>query len=368
MTARYNNTQPCQQENTSVSVIIPTYGRPARLQRLLAQLLDQNPDTPSYEIIIVDDGSPEPVSPMVEACASQTSVPVRCLRQRNGGPALARNLGAEAARSEFLLFVDDDMLVRPDFIKGHIETQQEFGPGAVMCAFAWQLDLKPEPFRRWYERLIVTWNGCLPANLKPLCEGKVYEICDGMVTAAVLSIPRLDFESLGGFDLGYYTASCEDQDFGRRFIQKGGRAFLTYKTTTIHAESRSTLEQLCERTRRGAADTVRLVRRFAHLYPAEPPVAVVNGPLRLGVDPWRLVAKKLIKQLVTSRFVSPAMYGLVHLLERVFPETRLLSRVYDLLVGARFQQGWREGLKMHGAAMPLMGPEALKNWARLVEP
>src|SRR5262245_45827841 len=84
-------------EELLVSVVIPTYGRPECLPQLLAQLLTQDAPGINYEIIVVDDGSPEPISSFVEVASRQAEVPVRCLRKENGGPASARNFGAKAA-------------------------------------------------------------------------------------------------------------------------------------------------------------------------------------------------------------------------------------------------------------------------------
>jgi len=82
------------------SVVIPTYGRPKFLEEALQSVYRQTVD--SYEIIVVDDASPEPVS-------LPPGVPVRLIRaQQNGGAASARNLGAAAASGDALTFLDDD--------------------------------------------------------------------------------------------------------------------------------------------------------------------------------------------------------------------------------------------------------------------
>ncbi|MBS1811268.1 MAG: glycosyltransferase family 2 protein [Acidobacteria bacterium] len=356
------------EKKLNLSVVIPTYGRPDRVINLVKQLLDQNIDPSSYEVIVVDDGSPLPVAPAIEAQCFQTAVFVRCLRQENSGPAVARNLGANSSSGEFILFVDDDMVVPRDFLRGHLETQHEFGPGAVVSHFDWKLDLVPTAFNNWFKKQVASWGGGgLPINLKPLLDEKVYEVIDGVVTAASLSVHRDTFVQLNGFDLGYSAASCEDQDFGRRLYMAGVRVFLTRKTSAIHEESRSSLEQLCQRYRRGCADTVRLVRRFAHLYQDVPPIAIINGYVRFKEDSWSRIAKKLIKRFIIFPWILPIVFKLVHWLETLIPDSKLLPKVYDLIIGAHLQQGWRDGLKKYGAVVPLMGNEFLGEWASLLE-
>jgi GT2 family glycosyltransferase len=346
-----------------VSVVIPTFGRLQRLQGLLRQLVTQDAGDYQYEIIVVDDGSPEPVANAVEAVQAETDIPIRCFRQANGGPALARNYGAKEAGGDYLLFCDDDMLVPANFIMGHIETQLEHGPAGVMCSFDWLLDMKPESLRAWYERRIAEWNGCLPRDVRTVTDREVYEVPDGLITTATLSIHRSDFERLGGFDSNYRTGGCEDQDFGRRLVLNGVRTLITHKTKTTHAESRSSFRQLCLKTKLGAADTVRLVRRFAHLYSETPAIAHVNGPAHFGTDPLVLIAKKAVKRLLVCWWVAPVAYRLVSVLERVAPKSRMLCKTYDLLSGASLQQGWREGLVTHQTVESVLGKSAMPSWS-----
>ena len=85
------------------SVIVPTYGRPEYLGEAVASVLAQSVE--DLEVIVVDDGSPEP------AVASWEDARVRIVRREtNGGPAAARNTGLEAARGTYLTFCDDDDL------------------------------------------------------------------------------------------------------------------------------------------------------------------------------------------------------------------------------------------------------------------
>ena len=83
------------------SVIVPTYGRPEYLDRAIESILSQS--LQDFEIVVVDDCSPAPVSP------SSTDPRIRLIRaKQNGGPAAARNLGVEHARGRYLAFLDDD--------------------------------------------------------------------------------------------------------------------------------------------------------------------------------------------------------------------------------------------------------------------
>ncbi len=89
-----------------VSVVIPCYEQAHFLPRALDSLHNQGI---SLEAIVVDDGSPYPVS--VET--SRYSFPIRLLRQPNSGPAAARNAGLKASCGKFVKFLDaDDALLK----------------------------------------------------------------------------------------------------------------------------------------------------------------------------------------------------------------------------------------------------------------
>jgi glycosyltransferase involved in cell wall biosynthesis len=82
------------------SVIIPTYGRPAYLLDALESVFRQT--VSDFEVIVVDDRSPVPVSIPDDSRVSLIRASV------NGGPSAARNLGVAAASGRVITFLDDD--------------------------------------------------------------------------------------------------------------------------------------------------------------------------------------------------------------------------------------------------------------------
>jgi glycosyltransferase involved in cell wall biosynthesis len=87
-----------------VSVIIPAYNCADTLFEAIDSVLEQTYG--NIEIVVVDDGSTDGTGKIAEGYLE--SGKVRCYRQENGGPGAARNRGIEAARGEFLAFVDAD--------------------------------------------------------------------------------------------------------------------------------------------------------------------------------------------------------------------------------------------------------------------
>src|SRR5262245_9070743 len=334
-----------QHNSVLVSIIVPTYARPQRLKLLLEQLLVQDIDPGSYEVIVVDDGSPQSVDGIVRSLSRRSSVRVRCLRTENGGPASAPNRGAGLSTSQLLLFVDDDMSVRSDFIRAHLETHSSYGPAAVNCDFDRQVTSGRAGFRLWCRRRMDEWSKAKVASSVVVADG-VFQIPSPALTSANLSINRTDFERAGGFDTSYPFA-CEDQDLGARLELYGIRTLMTRRSRVAHIETAGSFRSLCLRQQKGARDTVRFVRRFKvqELY-GEPAIARIGGPIRPG-DSVSLRTKKAIRQLIAAPLLSTAVFGAISVLESVIPRSRLLARSYDLVVGAYLQKGWREGLKLH---------------------
>lgn len=101
----------------SASVVVPVYNASADLPKLLDALAGQTL-APS-EVILVDDGSTDGSVETARAWADgHPDFPLRILEQSNQGPAKARNLGADAAIGEILLFTDSDCLPDRGWVEG----------------------------------------------------------------------------------------------------------------------------------------------------------------------------------------------------------------------------------------------------------
>lgn len=89
-----------------VSVIIPTYNRASFLQRAIESVDKQS--LACAEIIIVDDGSTDNTTELLDAIKKQANTPIIILRTENRGVAAARNLGVENAHYNIVSFLDSD--------------------------------------------------------------------------------------------------------------------------------------------------------------------------------------------------------------------------------------------------------------------
>jgi glycosyltransferase involved in cell wall biosynthesis len=100
---------------TRISVILPTRDPDAgRLARSLEALRTQSLDPPAWELIIVDNGSANPVSQQPSWCG-RTSI--RVVREERPGLTYARLRGVAESRGDIIVFVDDDNVLQSNYLR-----------------------------------------------------------------------------------------------------------------------------------------------------------------------------------------------------------------------------------------------------------
>ena len=95
------------------SIIVPVYNRPDEVDELLQSLTEQTFN--DMEVIIVEDGSSQPCENIVHRYAGKLRL--RYYTKENSGPGQTRNFGAEHSQGEYLIFLDSDCVLPPDFLK-----------------------------------------------------------------------------------------------------------------------------------------------------------------------------------------------------------------------------------------------------------
>ncbi len=202
-----------------VSVIVPTYRRPASLARCLEHLARSDYPGDRYEVVVVDDGGGGDLG---EVCAQfRESLAVRLVLQANSGAAAARNQGAAAARGDVLLFTDDDCLVRAGWIGALVDTIRQ-SPDALVGGCTVNA-LVENPFAGASQLLIN--HLCTPSNGRG----------PGFVNGNNLATSRAAFESAGGFDPTFRTSAGEDRELSARFQRLGRPLAFSQDAVVEHA-------------------------------------------------------------------------------------------------------------------------------------
>jgi GT2 family glycosyltransferase len=315
-----------------VSVIIPTHNRSDALRLTLAQLSRQQFDGP-WEVIVVNNRCTDDTDELVTRM--NFPVPLRLEHEEVPGAAAARNAGVAVATGEYLLFMDNDILVEPDFVSRHVKTLREH-PG---CWVVGQIANLPEheatPFGRYRK------------TLSPLLSTK-----DGVseargLTGANFSMPRADMARLGGFDEKFDVASHEDLELAVRAWKAGITILLDPGIIGVHNDWAGTsIADYCLRQRMYCRTEPLFWRKYGSEY-VKQDLLVENLPLNWGKDRPKIILRKLTKQLVGNRVGQIALIKICGLLEATWPWPPALWRLYRLAIAGAMNKGFREGLGIY---------------------
>jgi peptidoglycan/xylan/chitin deacetylase (PgdA/CDA1 family)/glycosyltransferase involved in cell wall biosynthesis len=185
----------------SFTIVIPTFQRRDLVCDALRALSRLN-YSGRVDVIVVVDGATDGTSDALRAI--ELPFPIRILEQANTGPAAARNLGANGANGDIILFLDDDMIAEPDLLQQHARMYDD-GADAVVGHIP--IDSRsPAGFLADSADLKAAW------MLGKGLEGPA-------VFSGQLSVRRPVFEHVGGFDELHTKAGrfgSEDGDIGVR--------------------------------------------------------------------------------------------------------------------------------------------------------
>jgi glycosyltransferase involved in cell wall biosynthesis len=184
--------------NIITSVIIPCYNSGKYLSEAIESVLKSNER--SYEVIIVDDGSTDvsTLDMLIRLELEGYSI----LRQKNSGPAAARNAGARIARGEFLFFLDSDNKLRAGYIKKGAEIMTARPEVGVVHANA----------------------NFFGSSVKPRFKPQEFDM-DSILLRNYIDmcalVRKTTWEEVAGFDENPDLIGCEDWEFWIRVGQRG---------------------------------------------------------------------------------------------------------------------------------------------------
>jgi glycosyltransferase involved in cell wall biosynthesis len=179
-----------------VSVIIPTYNRAGWVTEAVASVLAQT--CRNFELLVVDDGSTDGT---MEALAPFRGKLCYLRTRRNRGVAAARNLGAAAARGQWLAFLDSDDLWRPEKLARQVEYLKAH-PDLEIC----------QTEEIWVRRGVRV----NPPHSHRKVGGRIFlpSLARCLVSPSAVMISRRLFWEAGGFDES--LPACEDYDLWLR--------------------------------------------------------------------------------------------------------------------------------------------------------
>ncbi len=232
-----------------VSVVIATYNRQDLLRRLLAQLDEQTIDAKRYEVIAVDDGSKDDTRAQLADVKTRYAHHIE--RQENAGPAVARQRGVEKAKGKIVVFLDDDMQVRPTFLERHLEAHLH--PEMVVLG-----RLRPDAkiaemplFERFYARVLARQGDAFAAGEEKVRGHNLY--------TGNVSMPRELFLRVGGFDPQF--RALEDEELGIRLEKAGATFGFANDAESVHGSDWTSMKKWMDRCFRDGVYQTKVSRK-----------------------------------------------------------------------------------------------------------
>jgi glycosyltransferase involved in cell wall biosynthesis len=202
-----------------LSVVIPTYNDAPVLRRALAALEAQSLAPAAYEVVVVDDGSTDD-TPRVITAAAAGRARIRGVRlEHNQGRSAARNAGICATAAPLIVFVDSDVLVRPDFLQRHLAIHRAAGHPVVGRG-----------------PVIVIPSPSIPPGTPRISSSPAY------LDTANASIPRAALIEAGLFDEGFRVYGWEDFDLGLRLQARGIPRVFSRDAVAFHVQVLPTVD------------------------------------------------------------------------------------------------------------------------------
>lgn len=277
-----------------VSVAVSTYRRAELLPKLLAGLAAQTLPHGDFEVLIVDDCSPDSTAAVLEGAAAGLPFALRVIRHtRNRGAAAGRNTAWRAAAAPIVAFTDDDCVPTPRWLEAGLAALE--ASGASVAAGRTQ----PDPAEaKWLER---------PFSRSLIVEEpRFYETCN-------IFYRRSELARVGGLDEAFSTG--EDTDLALRVLENGGRPVWAPEALVHHRVRPPDLRAHLREARRWAdlalvvrrhpAQRAQLVHRRWFWKRSHPPTLVAlvglgaalfaRSPRPLVLLAWWLVHRSLIE-------------------------------------------------------------------------
>lgn len=121
--------------NPKISVIVPVYRVEPYLDRCVQSICAQT--YPDFELILVDDGSPDNCPALCDAWAAKDGR-IRVIHQLNQGLSGARNSGIDAARGAYLSFIDSDDYIEPEMLRELVTALEATGAQMAVCNLVYE--------------------------------------------------------------------------------------------------------------------------------------------------------------------------------------------------------------------------------------
>ena len=223
------------------SVVVPTWNRLATLLRVI-DALDAQKDPPSFEMIVVDDGSTDETAKVLGALAGERAgkAPLRFESQKNSGPGRARNRGVELATGRYVVFIGDDTVPESSFLAEHARVHRDSRDDAMTACLGYTGWPPEEPVTAFMDYIN---DYGLQFGYRLIRDGDVVPF--NFFYTSNISIDRA-LIAAHPFDTSFPAAAWEDIEIAYRLEAKGLKIRYNARAVTRHYH-RMTVDSFAKR-------------------------------------------------------------------------------------------------------------------------
>ena len=318
----------------SISVIIPTFKRKKSVLRLLNSLKEQSIPHHEYEVIVVDDGSPDDTYTIAE---ETFPFPFSYFKQENQGATVARNFGVEQSVGHVLVFIDDDITVSHQTLARLAESCQAAAKQIAMGTLIQRNDGEDSI----YATIQLADDHHIRSD-EDFYQDFVF--CN----TELLAVQRHDFFALGKLQdptNGRGWPNWDDVDFGYRAHLQGYRLLQVATAVGEHWDySMGDWHTACRRWKRACQSAVLLFTVHPPLRSCLP-MLTDKTPVQWGGDSPKLIARKLIRAFTATGPIVWLLEQSIRGLEKYWPAPAVLRPLYRWVAGGYMYQGYQQGLR-----------------------
>ena len=208
--------------NLEMSVVIPTFNRREMLRDMLLTFYSQTLAPERFEVVVVVDGSTDGTWEMLNEL--QTPFQLKPFYQENSGQgsevfssgvSIARNKGVDEAEGRVILFLDDDLLPRPNLLEAHAKVHRGDSRAVVLGRLLPANGSYPNKkgWNVWEEEVLQNHYRLMGEGARPPAGWRLY--------SGNFSVNREMFLEVGAFDLNMGYIRGEDVELGFRLEDAG---------------------------------------------------------------------------------------------------------------------------------------------------
>ena len=195
-------------QQPDLSIVIPTHNRRPLLGEVLKSLARQSCAHDRFEVIVVADACEDDTESMVAALAESLPYTLHVLSHNERSAALTRNRGVREARSDHLLFLDDDIVAGRDLVAAHMDLRDE-----MRVVLGYSKPVLPVTSSWWQQNARIWWEDRYGEMRTPGYRFGYRDFFSGNV-----SLSTNLFERVGGFDPAV-GQRLEDYELGYRLLK-----------------------------------------------------------------------------------------------------------------------------------------------------